>query len=121
MAAHKAGFFIVGHVHDEIISEEDENDPKFTFEYLQNLMSAYLVKTVDWLKTLPLGAAVTRQKCTEGLKMPLLLYHPESESYFVGEADALEADGNLVDVSGEDDHELPPSSPEWISARSMAW
>lgn len=38
--------------------------------------------------------------------MALLLYHPESDSYVVGEHADLEADGLLVDVSGEDDHEL---------------
>lgn len=38
--------------------------------------------------------------------MALLIYHPESDSYFVGEHDDLAKDGLLVDVSGEDDHEL---------------
>lgn len=57
LAAHRFGFFLVGHVHDELISEEDENSTKFTFEKLRYLMSDYLVKTVDWLKDMPLGAA----------------------------------------------------------------
>jgi hypothetical protein len=35
-----------------------------------------------------------------------LIYHPESDSYFTGSADDLAKDGLLVDVTGEDDHEL---------------
>ena len=57
MAAHKFGFFLVGHVHDEIISEEEENSEKFTYKKLAYLMTDYLRKTVDWLKDMPLGAA----------------------------------------------------------------
>ncbi len=38
--------------------------------------------------------------------MPILIYHPESESYFVGEEEDLAKDGLLCDVTGEDDHEL---------------
>jgi DNA polymerase len=57
LAAHAAGFYLVGHVHDEIISEEDENDEEHSYERLRYLMSDYLVETVDWLKNMPLGAA----------------------------------------------------------------
>lgn len=38
--------------------------------------------------------------------MALLIYHPESDSYFIGEEADLEKDGLLCDVTGEDDHEL---------------
>ena len=57
MAAHKFGFFLVGHVHDELIAEQDEGDTKFTWEKLGWLMTEHLIKTVDWLKDMPLGAA----------------------------------------------------------------
>lgn len=57
MAAHKLGFYIVGHVHDEIISEEDENDTTFTWQKLGWCMTDYLRKTYDWMKDIPLGAA----------------------------------------------------------------
>ena len=57
MAAHKAGFWLVGHVHDELISEEDEDDEVHTWQYLRYLMAPYLVETVGFLKTMPLNAA----------------------------------------------------------------
>lgn len=56
-AAHAAGFTLIGHVHDEIISEEDLDDQEHTYEKLRYLMSEYLIRTVEWLSTMPLGAA----------------------------------------------------------------
>lgn len=67
--------------------------------------------------------------------MALLIYHPESDSYFVGEHDDLAKDGLLIDVSGEDDHELAaviagvdisdvdgtsPSAPDKLSSGGIA-
>lgn len=57
LAAHKAGFWLTGHVHDELISEEDEDDHVYTWQYLRYLMAPYLVATVPFLKTMPLNAA----------------------------------------------------------------
>lgn len=57
LAAHKFGFYIVGHVHDEIIAEQDENDPVFTWQNLSKCMTEQLVKAYKWLAEVPLGAA----------------------------------------------------------------
>ncbi len=56
-AAHADGFYLVGHVHDELISEEDEDDGYHTWERLRYLMSDYLKTKYAWLADVPLGAA----------------------------------------------------------------
>lgn len=57
LMAHKLGFFLVGHVHDEIISEEDENDDTKTWQVMRECMTTLIQEMFDWLKTMPLGAA----------------------------------------------------------------
>jgi DNA polymerase len=57
LAAHLAGFFIVGHVHDEIISEEDEDDDVHNVSLLRDCMTTAIQKLHSWLVTMPLGAA----------------------------------------------------------------
>lgn len=57
LEAHKAGFFIVGHVHDEIISEEDEDDEAHNLDTLRECMTSRLKENYSWLSTMPLGAA----------------------------------------------------------------
>lgn len=52
-----AGFFLVGHVHDEIISEEDEDDEIHTHEWLRQIMAIKLKDKYAWLRTMPLNAA----------------------------------------------------------------
>lgn len=53
MRAHKAGFKLVGHAHDEGIARGRKGDNKFTYQYLCEL----LAEAIDWAKGLPLGAA----------------------------------------------------------------
>ncbi len=57
LEAHAAGLFMCGHVHDEIISEEDEFEADLKFAILKECMTERLVKKYDWMKTIPLGAA----------------------------------------------------------------
>ena len=57
LAAHAAGFCIVGHVHDEIISEEDEDDEVHSLSYLRACMTTKVQELHAWLKSMPLGAA----------------------------------------------------------------
>lgn len=57
LAAHKAGFYIVGHVHDEIVCEEDENDETKNVEALRVCMTSEIQKHYHWLQTMPLNAA----------------------------------------------------------------
>lgn len=57
LAAHAAGYFIVGHVHDEIISEENADDDTKNVEGLRYCMTKAIQKLHDWLVTMPLGAA----------------------------------------------------------------
>lgn len=57
LAAHAAGFFLVGHVHDEIISEEDENDEVHSLDLLRHCMTKAIQKLHIWLQTMPLNAA----------------------------------------------------------------
>jgi DNA polymerase len=57
LMAHKMGFYLVGHVHDEIISEEDEHDETKTWEVMRDCMTTHIQALFDWLKTMPLGAA----------------------------------------------------------------
>jgi DNA polymerase len=52
MAADKAGFNIIGHVHDEIICEEDEHG-EFNLAFLRELM----IKALTWARKMPLNAA----------------------------------------------------------------
>jgi DNA polymerase len=53
MRCHEDGFYIVGHVHDEIISEQNEGDNYYTWERMRELMSI----RPDWAPDMPLGAA----------------------------------------------------------------
>lgn len=57
LAAHAAGFYIVGHVHDEIISEEDEDDTVHGLPALRHCMTKAIQEKFPWLATMPLGAA----------------------------------------------------------------
>lgn len=57
LMAHKMGFYIVGHVHDEIISEEDEDDEVHGVPLLRECMTKAIQKLHGWLQTMPLGAA----------------------------------------------------------------
>jgi DNA polymerase len=53
MAAHKDGFNIIGHVHDEIICEEDEHSNYYGVARLRELM----IQAIKWAKGMPLNAA----------------------------------------------------------------
>lgn len=53
LAAHRAGFYIVGHVHDEIITQQRLDDQAHTLESLKTCMTRQLA----WCPDLPLGAA----------------------------------------------------------------
>lgn len=53
LEARKAGFNIIGHVHDELISLDDEGDEARSVEALRECMS----KVPTWAKDLPLDAA----------------------------------------------------------------
>lgn len=57
LEAHDAGFFLVGHVHDEIISEEDADDDMHSWQLLRECMTTRIQKKFPWLETMPLGAA----------------------------------------------------------------
>lgn len=57
LEAHAAGLFIVGHVHDEIISEEDEAEAEAKFAILKECMTTRLLAKYQWMNGLPLGAA----------------------------------------------------------------
>lgn len=57
LAAHKIGFNIVGHVHDEIIAEQDKDDTTFVMPLLRDCMTTVIQKMNPWLQTMPLGAA----------------------------------------------------------------
>lgn len=50
--AHNDGFKIIAHVHDEIICEQDEDDPYHTLERLKQNM----IEPLPWAPGLPLGA-----------------------------------------------------------------
>lgn len=52
IAAHEAGFKIIGHVHDEIICEEKIGS-RFDLALLRELM----IRKIKWAKGMPLGAA----------------------------------------------------------------
>jgi DNA polymerase len=53
LIAHKMGFTIVGHVHDEIICEEAVNDNGHTLATLREAM----IRKIRWAKGMPLNAA----------------------------------------------------------------
>lgn len=53
MRATDFGFTVVGHVHDEIICEEDIGSTRYTLENLRKCMTA----AISWCLNLPLGAA----------------------------------------------------------------
>lgn len=53
MRAHRAGFKLIGHAHDEAIARGPVGDPKFTYQYLCDILK----QAIDWAKGLPLGAA----------------------------------------------------------------
>jgi DNA polymerase len=53
LALHKAGFYLIGHVHDEAISEEVVNDN----EHGHEAMRVHMIKKRKWMKGLPLNAA----------------------------------------------------------------
>lgn len=55
--AHEFGFNLVGHVHDELICEQDVNDSRYNLENLRLCMTDKIVKKYAWLETMPLGAA----------------------------------------------------------------
>lgn len=57
LEAHYAGFFLVGHVHDEIISEQDEDDDAHDVAALRECMTKAIQRKFSWLETMPLGAA----------------------------------------------------------------
>lgn len=57
LEAHAAGFFMVGHVHDEIISEEAANDNEHGVPLLRDCMTKRIQAKYPWLRTMPLGAA----------------------------------------------------------------
>jgi DNA polymerase len=51
--AHKAGFRIVGHAHDEVIARQRVGENKLSWKYLCEVLS----EGIDWAPKLPLGAA----------------------------------------------------------------
>lgn len=51
--AKRFGFNLIGHVHDEIIAEEDISTTEFTLDALIHCMT----KAIKWCRDLPLGAA----------------------------------------------------------------
>ena len=53
MSAAEFGFSIIGHVHDEIICEEDIDSARYTLENLRLCMT----KALLWAVGMPLGAA----------------------------------------------------------------
>ncbi|HGW8780156.1 TPA: hypothetical protein ACQTZL_003763 [Pseudomonas aeruginosa] len=53
LVAHAAGFNIVGHVHDEIITLQPVDDQEHTLDALKTCMT----RKLDWCPDLPLGAA----------------------------------------------------------------
>lgn len=57
LEAHALGFFLVGHVHDEIISEEAANDNEKTWQVMRDCMTKKIQAKHKWLQTMPLGAA----------------------------------------------------------------
>jgi len=56
IVAHENGFNLIGHVHDELISEERLGDNRLTHEYLGWCMTKGVQERWDWTRTMPLGA-----------------------------------------------------------------
>jgi DNA polymerase len=54
LRAHKAGFTIVLHVHDEVVCLEDDSSARFTLDALRDLV---VKRPIRWAKGAPLGAA----------------------------------------------------------------
>ena len=52
LAAHREGFTIVSHVHDEIVTLEDYDNEHCTLERLRSCM----IETLPWTEGMPLGA-----------------------------------------------------------------
>lgn len=57
LEAHAAGFFLVGHVHDEMISEEPANDNDKSWELMRECMTTRIQAKHQFLQTMPLNAA----------------------------------------------------------------
>lgn len=57
LAAHEAGYYICGHVHDEIISEQDADDDVHGLDGLRYCMTTAIQEKFEFLRTMPLGAA----------------------------------------------------------------
>lgn len=57
MECHADGFNLIGHVHDELIAEEDEDDTEKTWQRMSHLMTKALQEKHPWLVNMPLGAA----------------------------------------------------------------
>lgn len=57
LAAHAAGFYLVGHVHDELIGEKDKGDDRFTVATLRHEMTKRIQEQHPFLRTMPLNAA----------------------------------------------------------------
>ena len=57
LEAHADGYFICGHVHDEIISEEDEDDDVHGLPGLRHCMTKAIQEKFPFLRTMPLNAA----------------------------------------------------------------
>lgn len=57
LEAHRAGYYICGHVHDEIISEEDEDDEIHNLAGLRHCMTKAIQEKFSFLRTMPLNAA----------------------------------------------------------------
>jgi len=53
ITAHQAGFFIIMHVHDEIVCEEREDDQAHSLEKLRECM----IRPIKWCADMPLNAA----------------------------------------------------------------
>lgn len=51
--AHKVGYRLVGHAHDELIAEQRKSDNEFTWQRMCDIMK----EPIEWAAGLPLGAA----------------------------------------------------------------
>lgn len=57
LEAHEAGLYLVGHVHDEDIAEEDEDGAEEKLKLLIACMTTRLMAKYNWIKDIPLKAA----------------------------------------------------------------
>jgi len=55
--ADAAGFYLVGHVHDELICEQDEDDDVHDVDLLRQCMTTRIQAKHPWMANMPLGAA----------------------------------------------------------------